>query len=182
MIKLDTYQGLVIRLIKALNGNGIEYMFTGALASSYYGKPRTTMDVDIILTVPETELDHLVSVLGEIDLVVSVQDFRKAQGSGYNVVSVEDKLSPFSVDFILLQGSLEKIACTLFGEPTFLQTSESLVRAKLRMIKATIDPEKSAKDKADVRAIIMYSNMNLERVRYYAEIDGTLKIFNSLTK
>ena len=157
-------------------------MFTGALASSYYGMPRTTMDVDIILTVSETELAHLVSVLREIDLVVSVQDFRKAQGSGYNVVSVEDKLSPFSVDFILIQGSLDKIACTLFGEPTFLQTSESLVRAKLRMIKATIDQEKSAKDKEDVRAIIRYSKVKLGRVRDYAEIDGTLEILKSLTK
>jgi hypothetical protein len=110
----------VLRLIKALNDSEIEYMFTGALASSYYGVPRNTMDVDIILTVSETELDHLVSVLGEIDLVVSVQDFRKAQGSGGNVVLAEDLLSPFYVDFILLQGSLDKITCTLFGEPTFL--------------------------------------------------------------
>jgi len=47
--KLDTYLGLVKRLITNLNDAGIDYMFTGAIAASYYGTPRTTMDVDIII-------------------------------------------------------------------------------------------------------------------------------------
>jgi hypothetical protein len=35
--KLDTYLGLVKRLITSLNAAGINYMFTGAIAASYYG-------------------------------------------------------------------------------------------------------------------------------------------------
>ena len=155
-------------------------MFTGAIASSYYGVPRTTMDVDIIVTISEMDQNVLVSVLKEIGLVVSVQDFKNAHDSGYNIVSVEDQHTPFTVDFILLEEPTEKIACTLFGEPTYLQPSENLVRAKLRMIKAILDPEKSVKDKQDVRAIIRYSGLDMGRVRDYALTDGTVDVLNSL--
>lgn len=155
-------------------------MFTGAIASSYYGVPRTTMDVDIIVTVSEMDHNVLVSALREIRLNVSVPDFQNALESGYKIVSADDQLTPFTVDFILLDSSLEKIPCTLFDEPTFLQTAENLVRSKLRMIKSTFDREKSAKDRADVRAIIRYSGLNMSRVRDYAARDNTLDVLESL--
>ncbi len=155
-------------------------MFTGAIASSYYGVPRTTMDVDIIVTVSEMDHNVLVSALREIRLNVSVPDFQNALESGYKIVSADDQLTPFTVDFILLDSSLEKIPCTLFDEPTYLQRSENLVRSKLRMIKSTLDREKSAKDRADVRAIIRYSGLNMSRVRDYAARDNTLDVLESL--
>jgi len=37
--KLDTYLGLVKRLITSLNREGIDYMFTGAIVASYYDTP-----------------------------------------------------------------------------------------------------------------------------------------------
>lgn len=155
-------------------------MFTGAIASSYYGLPRTTMDVDIIVTASNKYRKHLVKALREIGLVVSEEDFERALSTGYNIVSMDDSLSPFTVDLILLEGSMDRIPCTLFGKPTFLQTSENLVRAKLRMIKATIDPERSAKDKEDVRAILRYSSLDMGRVRDYALMDNTSEILDSL--
>ncbi len=39
MSKLDTYLGLVKRLITSLNRAGIDYMFTGAIVASYYDTP-----------------------------------------------------------------------------------------------------------------------------------------------
>lgn len=138
------------------------------------------MDVDIIVTASNKYRKHLVKALREIGLVVSEEDFERALSTGYNIVSMDDSLSPFTVDLILLEGPMDRIPCTLFGEPTFLQTSENLVRAKLRMIKATIDPEKSAKDKEDVRAILRYSSLDMGRVRDYALMDNTSEILDSL--
>jgi hypothetical protein len=54
------------------------------------------------------------------------------------------------------------------------------VRAKLRMIKATLDPEKSAKDKDDVRAILRYTSVDIGRVHDYALMDGTVEVLDSL--
>jgi hypothetical protein len=81
-------------------------MFTGAIASSYYGLPRTTMDVDIIVTTSNTDRGHLVEALREAGLVVSEEDFEKALDSGYNIVSMDDSYSPFTVDLTLLEGHL----------------------------------------------------------------------------
>ena len=149
------FQSLVKRLINAFNSIEIDYMFKGAIASSYYGVPRTTMAVDIIVTVSEMDYDILVFALSEIHLNVSIHDFPNALESGYKIMSVDDQLTPFTVDFILLDSYLEKIPFTLFDEHILLQRPENLVRAKLRMIKSTtLEREKSAKDRADLRAII----------------------------
>jgi hypothetical protein len=37
--------------VKSFNLAGIDYMFTGALAASYYGTPRTTMDAGVIVRI-----------------------------------------------------------------------------------------------------------------------------------
>jgi hypothetical protein len=48
---METYDDLVRRLIKAFETTGFDYAFTGALAASFYGVPRTTTDVDVIVQV-----------------------------------------------------------------------------------------------------------------------------------
>ncbi|MDH5390816.1 MAG: hypothetical protein OEX10_06660 [Candidatus Bathyarchaeota archaeon] len=48
---MGRFEGLIRRIVKNFNTAGIDYMFTGALAASYYGTPRTTMDVDIVVKV-----------------------------------------------------------------------------------------------------------------------------------
>ncbi len=38
------------RLAEAFENAGLDYAFTGALAVSFYGLPRTTTDVDVMVT------------------------------------------------------------------------------------------------------------------------------------
>ncbi|MBD3206251.1 hypothetical protein GF319_07900 [Candidatus Bathyarchaeota archaeon] len=47
------------RLIKELNKSQQDYMFTGALAVSYYGRPRTTTDIDIIIQTRTEDISRL---------------------------------------------------------------------------------------------------------------------------
>ena len=49
--KLENFEGLVRRIVNSFNAAGLDYMFTGALAASYYGMPRTTMDVDVMVKI-----------------------------------------------------------------------------------------------------------------------------------
>ncbi len=71
--------------------------------------------------------------------------------SGYNVVTVQDKTSPYDADFILRPtGPLPRKPGTLKGVRAFYQTPEDLILAKLRMIKATVSEERAANDKADI--------------------------------
>jgi predicted nucleotidyltransferase len=38
-------------IVKKLNDAGIEYFLVGSLASMYYGKPRFTNDIDLVVQI-----------------------------------------------------------------------------------------------------------------------------------
>lgn len=52
---MDAFYGFVRKLVEGFEGAGLDYAFTGALAVSFYGIPRTTSDV-------------MVAVAGEADV------------------------------------------------------------------------------------------------------------------
>lgn len=168
------------RLIEQLNQTDQDYMFTGALAASYYGTPRTTMDIDIITSVLGGSHGKLVHALREARLRIDEQKLRNAQETGYNIVTLQDTLSPYTVDLILTVEPLEKKPCTILGQPTYIQTPESLILAKLRMIKATRDLARTAKDKNDIQSILRYTRVDTEKVRKRAERENTLHILQTI--
>ena len=45
------------RIVAAFDDAGIPYMLTGSFASSYYGTPRATQDLDFVVA-PTTEALH----------------------------------------------------------------------------------------------------------------------------
>lgn len=55
-------------VVERLDRAGIEYMIGGSVASSIYGQPRTTRDIDIVLEVDEVSLRRLLGALDH-DLV-----------------------------------------------------------------------------------------------------------------
>jgi hypothetical protein len=50
---LETFYDLVRRVVKSFEDSRVDYAFTGALAASFYGVPRTTVDVDVLVEVTE---------------------------------------------------------------------------------------------------------------------------------
>ena len=155
-------------------------MFTGALAASYYGTPRTTMDIDIVIVAPENRTQDLADALREAGLRVDEEKFKQARRSGYSIVSLQDALTPYTVDLILSLEPLERDPCTILGLPTFVQAPVSLILAKLRMIKVTIDPAKSARDKQDVLSILRYTRVDMEELRERAGRENSLRILETL--
>jgi len=178
-----SYRDLIRRIVESFNAADLEYMFTGAVAASFYGVPRTTMDVDIIVQVSnKNQRVRLVSVLRQIGLWVDEKKIDVALKSKYRLVSVRDSKSPYSVDVVFARGKrLVKWAGTIEGSPTFFQAPEDLILAKLRMIKATVPRERAMKDEEDVRAILKFTRVNVEAVRKKAKINNTLSIFKSIT-
>ena len=109
-------------------------MFTGALAVSYYGRARTTVDVDVVVAVVgKGWRAKLVSGLKGAGLVVDDDRIDAALKSGYRVVTFEDGKSPLTVDVILSDVKLVRRAGSILGLPTFYQTPEDLILAKLRI-------------------------------------------------
>jgi hypothetical protein len=50
---------------RPLEAAGLAYFVTGSVASMIYGEPRLTLDVDIILTLPQADLKKLVAAFPE---------------------------------------------------------------------------------------------------------------------
>jgi len=157
-------------------------MFTGALAASFYGVPRTTVDIDIVVRVSsESHRAKLVSALRQVGLRVDEKKIDAALKSSYRVVTLADRKSPHSVDVIFSRVKrLEKRVGAILGLPTFYQAPEDLILAKLRMIKATVPRGRALKDEEDIRAILRFTKVNVEAVEKHARRDGTLSIFESI--
>ncbi len=157
-------------------------MLTGALASSYYGRPRTTLDIDVVVVAKGSDLATLARALANKSLKVEKKELEEAWRSNYRIVTVEDRKSPHSLDIIFADGKLERKAGSILGLPTFYQTAESLVLAKLKMIRATLQPERAATDREDIKAILKSSRLRLKTLRRKARDQATSEILEDLMR
>jgi len=178
---VNGFEGLVRRLVKNLNAAGIDYMFTGALAASYYGMPRTTMDVDIVVKVAREELQTLATLLRKAEMEVDVRRIDGAFESAFRMITLKDKRTPFTVDIMFSDGRLERKRGKILGLPTFYQTPEGLILSKLRMIKATVPRGRALKDEDDVKAILRYAKVDMKALKRRSRREGTFSILEELT-
>lgn len=179
---MEEFNELAGRLVRCLNASGLDYAFTGALAVSYYGSPRTTSDVDVMIAsrADDVKILEIVDALNCVGLEVDRRRIENAIKSGYNIATFRDKSSPYSVDLILSKEGLDKSPGKVVGLDTFLQNPEGLILAKLRMIKATLPRERAQKDEDDVRAILRFTEVNVSEIRERAKREGTLHVFDEL--
>ena len=181
---MEDYYSFVKKLVGAFDSAKLDYAFTGALAVSFYGVPRTTSDVDVIIAVTSrTDFKtKIISALGQAGLEVDDRKMETALTSGYKIATFKDKTAPYTVDVILSDDKLDRKTGRIDNTNAHFQSPEGLIAAKLRMIKATLPPERSAKDKEDVKAVLAFTKVNVASVRKLARKDNTLEIFEALTE
>ena len=51
-------QEFLVDVLQRLNSAGVDYMLTGSMASNYWGTPRTTHDVDIVVLLKPEQVDR----------------------------------------------------------------------------------------------------------------------------
>ena len=180
-LSVESFYGFVRRLISGFDSSGLDYAFTGALATSFYGVPRTTTDIDVAVAV-SGEADvatRVAEALRQAGLNFDLRMIRIALESGYRIASFKDKTSPYTLDVIFVD-TLRKNTGTVAGLTTFFQAPEDLVLAKLRMVKATKPHERAVKDEEDVKAILEFTKVDLKAVKKQAKQDGTLPVLEGL--
>jgi len=180
-LSVESFYGFIRRLISGFDGSGLDYAFTGALATSYYGVPRTTTDIDIVVAV-SGEVDvaaRVAEALRQAGLNFDLRRIGMALESGYRIATFKDKASPYTLDVIFVD-VLRKNTGIVAGLSTFFQAPDDLVLAKLRMIKATKPRSRAVKDEEDVRAILEFTEVDLEAVKARAEREGTLDLLEEL--
>lgn len=145
---MEAFNELVRRIVKSFNAAGFDTCSRGLWWRVFYGVPRTTMDVDIVVEVSRE----------------GGKTFR-------------DSRSPYSVDVIFSRKRLVKRAGIVAVLPAFYQVPEDLILAKLRMVKATVPRERALKDEEDVRAILRFTKVDVEAVKKQARRNNTLSTF-----
>jgi hypothetical protein len=78
------------RVTAALDTNGVPYMLTGSLASSMYGIPRATNDIDIVIAPAREQLLSLVQLFQRLGLTVESEAAMAAlrARSQFNVIDL----------------------------------------------------------------------------------------------
>lgn len=154
-------------------------MFTGALAASYYGVPRTTVDIDVVVNFALENTKVLSAQLKKAGLRVN-EKIEASFKSGFKIITLEDEKTPSTMDVILSDKKLEKRKGSILGIPTYYQTPEALILTKLRVIKVMVPKERALKDKDDIKAILKYTKVNLKALKEKASKEKTISILEKL--
>lgn len=116
-----------------------------------------------------------------MDLKVHRNKIVQQLKTGYNILTLSDKRSQYRADFILeSREEMPRHKGSLQGLPAYYQPPEYLILSKLRMIKATRDPERRVKDKDDIKAILALTKVGRQKLVTEAREDGTLEILRKL--
>jgi len=104
MIPMADLEATLKRMKAILADLGIRYHCTGGLVSSFYGEPRFTQDVDIVVQLPgnEAQVQHLISALQE-GFVVDADLARRALGKG-DMFQALDRSTWIKIDFHVGEG------------------------------------------------------------------------------
>jgi hypothetical protein len=94
-------QELLRKVIRVLDGAGIEYMVTGSIASSLQGEPRTTHDIDLVVDIETAAAKEMVKAFPPPDFYLDQETIIEAinKKGMFNLIDVN---SGDKIDFWLL--------------------------------------------------------------------------------
>jgi len=121
----------------ALEQAGIPYMITGSYASNFYGVPRATNDIDIVIAATPEQLKALIQQLRSNNYYAQVEDALDAWRH-HSVFNAMDTSMVWKIDFIMRKpGTFSQEAFRrrtqgeIAGIPVRISTAEDLIIAKL---------------------------------------------------
>lgn len=145
-------QELLKQVVSTLTTLSIDYMLTGSLASSSQGEPRSTHDIDLVITLSDQDIPKLTEAFPPPDFYLSESSIREAisHGTMFNLLSMKDGEK---VDFWLLTNEAfdqsrfaRKKVDLISGLSLYVSTPEDTILAKLRWAKLSGGSEKQFVD------------------------------------
>ena len=180
-----TEQELAIDAIRRLNRAGIDYFLTGAMASNYWGIPRSTHDLDFAVQLSAQSIPNLLRAF-ENDFYLDEQAVRAAVAPPHQFNAV-DRRSALKIDFWLLRfGPFEismferRVSVNLLGEGAWIATAEDVILHKLYW--DSITP--SERQIGDAAGIVAVQSDSLDRAylqRWASELGISEKLNQILT-
>jgi hypothetical protein len=134
MARNESYSDALLRLVKSLNETGIKYALTGAAAVGYYGIPRSSMDIDVVITgdLSETQIEALTSALLRHGFTINSGEIGRAlAGDDVKFQAFDDKTGFLRVD-LFLERSFDRVVDRIDGLKVWFRTFEELVAKKVQ--------------------------------------------------
>lgn len=167
---------LLTRIGALLDAAGIPFMVAGSFASTYYGVPRTTHDIDLVVDPSRAALDSFLASLGTDDYYADPDVAREALAtrSQFNVI---DMATGWKIDFIIRKDrafSREEMtrrqSATVMGARIFVASVEDTIIAKLEWAKLGA----SERQERDVAGLLEVHRDAIDRAyveRWVRELD-----------
>lgn len=177
------FEEVVLEVIEILNRMEIPYFLTGALAVDYYGEPRTTHDIDLVIEISKKDINVMIKNF-QNDFFISEESIKVAiqEKSMFNAVHKE---TGFKVDFWMLGDDAfskemftRRIKTRVLGTEMSLPTAEDVVIAKLEWFK-TSDIDKHYFDALGIYRI-QGENLDIEYVTRWCSKKSIIKIWEKI--
>ena len=128
-------------LTGALENAGIEYMLVGSFASTRYSSPRSTQDIDLVISATPAQLRVLTQELIQKNYYVELDAALEAQRQE-SLFNIMDRDTGWKIDLIFRKSTnfgLEEFKrrrkIELQGLPVFVASPEDVIIAKLQWAK-----------------------------------------------
>lgn len=94
-------------LVEKLDSHDLRYALVGSIATMFYGEPRATLDIDVVVALDASELDVVASLFPPPDFYLSIDAAREAvrSQSQFNVIH---PASGMKVDFFVAGDAIER--------------------------------------------------------------------------
>ncbi len=157
-------QALLLRVVEILDHLKISYMITGSFAVNFYGTPRLTHDIDLVVQLPAENADALAQQFPS-DFYADPQAMREAirEESMFNVI---DPTSGLKIDFWILKKDAfdrerfrRRRALPVFGHDLWMPSAEDVILSKLLWYKEA----QADKHLNDARGVWELQKQSLDR-------------------
>lgn len=177
---------VLLEVLDALDVLSISYMIVGSFASTYWGRPRTTHDADILVEIPPSKASALARSLQSSFYAdqAAIRDAVRRRGQ-FNVIHIGH---PFKVDFWIREDTAfdrerfrRRQPGTMFGRRVWITTAEDVILSKLLWFRAAPVLGRQVKDALEVYEI-QEPNLDQEYLDRWAASLGLSDLLKEIRK
>jgi len=180
-----TNEQILIAVLDALRARNVPYMLTGSLATNLYGVPRSTMDVDLVVSIVGESMSEILNYLPAGFRLDSQVSFETVMGTTRYVLEVAEH--DYKAELFLLSDDphdrsrfARRRPSTVVGREVFVPTPEDVIISKLRWCLRA----RRSKDLDDVRNVLaaQQNRLDWEYIRRWCTEHGTLDLLEELRR
>jgi hypothetical protein len=165
---------LLEKTVKSLEKANIPYMLTGSLVSSFQGNPRSTHDIDIVVSIKMGDIPDIMETFDPERFYINRESVKEAItiSSQFNILDIEEGNK---IDFwILTNSDFDKSRFSrrqkdkFFNFEVYISTPEDTIIQKLVWSKLSGGSEKQYKDALSVYEL-QYGKLDIEYMNNWSK-------------